>query len=238
MNDKTALHFAALDWITPQAEQIIARHARVSTANPHKKEFTNLLKYCIKHGHYSIFEQANASFEIITSRAISTQILRHRSLCFQEFSQRYSDPTDVLDALFKHAWQFDLRLQDTSNRQNSYDGLHPDIFNDFRARLGILYSECQSMYKELLEAGVAKECARNILPICTPTRLHANGTLRSWIFYVGLRGAHGTQAEHKQIALDIRKLLEKKVPTIAAALTSYVDELDPPNMGGWASNAL
>lgn len=238
MSDKTALHFAALDWITPDAEKVVARHARVSTAEPDRPEFKKLLAYCIKHGHYSVFEQANASFEIITSRAISAQIIRHRSLSFQEYSQRYSDPTDVLATLFKQSWQFDLRLQDTKNRQNSYDGLHPDILSDFRSRLGALYLQVQDIYQEMLAAGVAKECARNILPLCTPTRLHANGTLRSWIFYVGLRGAHGTQAEHRQIALDIRRLLEKEVPVICSALTQYVDEVNPANMDGWASNVL
>ena len=236
--DSTGLHYATLDWITPEAERIVAKHARVSTADPDRAEFQKLLKYCIRHGHYSVFEQANASFEIITSRAIAAQVLRHKSLCFQELSQRYSDPTDVLETLNKHSWRFSLRLQDPKNRQNSIDELHPDILSSFRARLGTLYGQAEGLYKEMLEAGVAKECARNILPICTATRLHANGSLRSWIFYVGLRGAHGTQAEHKLIAQDIRKRLEIELPTITKALTEYVDEVRPPNMDGWASRDL
>jgi len=238
VSDSTGLHYASLDWLTPDAERVIARHARVSTANPDRAEFQKLIKYCIKEGHFSIFEQANASFEIVTSRAISTQILRHRSLSFQELSQRYSDPTDVLETLNKQSWRFSLRLQDPKNRQNSLDELHPDILNSFRVRLGTLYGQAEGLYKEMLAAGVAKECARNILPICTATRLHANGSLRSWIFYVGLRGAHGTQAEHKLIAQDIRKLLEAELPVITKALTKYVDEVRPPNMDGWASRDL
>lgn len=236
--DSTGLHYATLDWITPEAERVVAKHARVSTADPDRAEFEKLLKYCIRHGHYSVFEQANASFEIITSRAIAAQILRHKTLCFQELSQRYSDPTDVLETLNKHSWRFSLRLQDPKNRQNSIDGLHPDLLNSFRARLGTLYGQAEGLYKEMLEAGVAKECARNILPICTATRLHANGSLRTWIFYVGLRGAHGTQTEHKLIAQDIRKRLELELPTVTKALTEYVDEVRPPNMDGWASRDL
>jgi thymidylate synthase (FAD) len=236
--DSTGLHYATLDWVTPEAERVVAKHARVSTADPDRAEFQKLLKYCIRHGHYSVFEQANASFEIITSRAIAAQILRHKSLCFQELSQRYSDPTDVLEALNRHSWRFSLRLQDPKNRQNSLDELHPDILSSFRSRLGTLYGQAEGLYKEMLEAGVAKECARNILPICTATRLHANGSLRSWIFYVGLRGAHGTQAEHKWIAQDIRKRLEIELPAITKALTEYVDEVRPPNMDGWASRHL
>lgn len=238
MTDSTGLHFATLDWITPDAERVVARHARVSTADPDREEFQKLLKYCIKHGHFSVFEQANASFEIITSRAIAAQILRHRSLSFQELSQRYSDPTDVLETLNRQSWRFSLRLQDPKNRQNSIDELDPDLLDSFRVRLGTLYGQTQDLYKELLEAGVAKECARNILPICTATRLHANGSLRSWIFYVGLRGAHGTQAEHKIIAMDIRKLLEQELPVITQALTEYVEEVRPPNMDGWLASVL
>lgn len=238
MTDSTGLHFATLDWITPDAERVVARHARVSTTDPDREEFQKLLKYCIKHGHFSVFEQANASFEIITSRAIAAQILRHRSLSFQELSQRYSDPTDVLETLNRQSWRFSLRLQDPKNRQNSVDELHPDILNSFRIRLGTLYGQAQGLYKEMLDAGVAKECARNILPICTATRLHANGSLRSWIFYVGLRGAHGTQTEHKIIAMDIRKLLEQELPVITQALIEYVEEVRPPNMDGWLASAL
>lgn len=238
MSDSTGLHYASLDWLTPDAERVIARHARVSTANPDRAEFQKLIKYCIKEGHFSIFEQANASFEIVTSRAISTQILRHRSLSFQELSQRYSDPTDVLETLNKQSWRFSLRLQDPKNRQNSLDELHPDILNSFRVRLGTLYGQAEGLYKEMLAAGVAKECARNILPICTATRLHANGSLRSWIFYVGLRGAHGTQTEHKLIALDIRRILAQELPVITQAVVEYVEEVRPPNMDGWLAAAL
>lgn len=238
MGDLTFLHTAFLDWVTPDAEQIIARHARVSTKNPDRGEFKQLIKYCINHGHWSVFEQVNASYNILTSRSISAQIIRHRSFSFQELSQRYTDPTDTLDTITNTAWRFDLRKQDTKNRQNSTDDLDTAVINHFHSRLGSLYHDILDLYKEMLDAGVAKECARNILPMCTPTRLHVNGTLRSWIHYVGLRGAHGTQQEHREIVKQIRHSLEQIIPCVTEAITRYVDEVKPPNMDGWASSVL
>lgn len=238
MSDWTLLHNAVLDWITPDAEQVVARHARVSTKDPDRAEFIKLIKYCIKSGHWSVFEQVNASFQILTSRSISAQIIRHRSFSFQELSQRYADPTDVLDKATETAWRFALRRQDIKNRQNSTDDLDPAVISDFRVRLGAIYRDILNLYQDMLDADVAKECARNILPMCTPTRLHANGTLRSWIHYVGLRGAHGTQKEHQQIVKQIRASLERAVPNLTAALTEYVDDAKPSNMDGWASDVL
>lgn len=215
------LHQASLDWITPDAERVVARHARVSTKDPDKEEYCKLVKYCIKNGHWSVFEQACASFEILTTRAISPQILRHRSFCFQETSQRYCDPLDILEILQDECIEFELRAQDKSNRQNSIvykEEVFDLIESQFRQRISAIFSDVQDLYEDMLLAGVAKECARNILPMCTPTRLHMMGNLRSWIFYVGLRGAAGTQKEHREIALSIKNHLLTLVPDISAAV--------------------
>lgn len=238
MSDLTLLHNATLDWVTPDVEQVIARHARVSTKDPYRAEFKNLIKYCIKHGHWSVFEQVNFSYNILTSRGISAQIIRHRSFSFQELSQRYANPGETLDKATETAWRFDLRRQDLKNRQNSINDLDPSVVANFRSRISVLYKDTLEIYNEMLKAGVAKECARNILPMCIPTRLHVNGTLRSWIHYVGLRGAHGTQEEHRQIVKQVKRSLELNVPSVTEALTTYVDEVRPENMDGWASNVL
>jgi len=207
-----------LDWITPEAELVVARHARVSTKKPDRHEYLKLLTYCIEHGHWSVLEQASASFEIVTSRDISAQIIRHRSFHFQEFSQRYSDPTDVLGEFETDCWDFELRDQDLKNRQNSVAPTDAVKVRVFKERLKILYSDIRNTYKDMLEAGIAKECARRILPMCSPTRLHMQGTLRDWIFYVGLRAAPGTQKEHQVIAKEIGRRLGEEVPTIISAV--------------------
>lgn len=222
------LHTTELDWITGDAEKVIARHARVSTRDPDREEYEKLLTYCIKHGHWSVLEQASASFEISTTRAISPQILRHRSFVFQELSQRYCAPSDTLDVGEK-PFQFELRFQAQKNRQSSVDRLPVYMCESFWERLEIVDSQIQGLYNEMLVAGVARECARNILPLYTPTRMHMSGTIRSFIHYVGLRGKDDTQAEHRQIARSIGYQLQREVPTVIKA----VKDSEDPSLKGW-----
>ena len=222
------LHTAELDWITSDAEKVIAKHARVSTKNPDREEYEKLLSYCIKHAHWSILEQASASFEISTTRAISPQILRHRSFVFQELSQRYCAPSETLDVEEK-PFQFELRFQAQKNRQSSVDRLPIYMCESFWDRLEIVDSQIQGLYNEMLEAGVARECARNVLPLYTPTRLHMSGTIRSFVHYVGLRGKKDTQKEHRDIALSIGYRLVKELPTVAQALKSSNES----SLEGW-----
>jgi len=214
----TDLHFVSLDWITPHAEAVVAEHARVSTKEPKREEYKKLLKYCIKHGHWSVYEQVCASFSIYTSRAISAQIMRHRSFHYQELSQRYSDPTDVLSQLSDKCWDFDLRAQDTLNRQNSLPYPNEDVKEEIKQEIREVYNSVEALYDRMLQLGFAKECARNILPMCSPTRLHMQGTLRDWIFYVGLRARPDTQAEHRVIAKQIGENLADYVPVIHEAI--------------------
>jgi thymidylate synthase (FAD) len=216
--DESLLHKVELSWITPYAESVVAKHARVSTKDPDRDEYTRLLEYCIKHGHWSVFEQVCASFEIITTRAISPQILRHRSFTFQETSQRYCDPLDVLEQIVPDCSAFELRSQDLKNRQNSFQFGDDSTEKLFRKRIEELFESSQELYDDMLSANVAKECARNVLLMCSPTRLHMTGTLRSWIFYVGLRGNIGTQQEHRQIALGIGDYLADLLPVISTAV--------------------
>lgn len=222
------LHTADLDWITPDAEKVIARHARVSTKDPDREEYEKLLAYCIKHGHWSVFEQASASFEISTTRAISPQVLRHRSFVFQELSQRYCAPSETLE-LDEKPFQFELRFQASKNRQSSVDRLPVYMCESFWERLEIIDSQIQGLYNEMLSAGVARECARNILPLYTPTRMHMSGTIRSFIHYVGLRGQDDTQAEHRQIARSIGYRLGRELPTVIRAVKEAAD----PSLKGW-----
>jgi len=222
------LHSAQLDWITPEAEKVIARHARVSTKNPDRDEYAKLLGYCIKHGHWSVLEQASASFEILTTRAISPQILRHRSCAFQELSQRYCAPGETLEVQDK-PFQFELRFQAEKNRQSSVDRLPVYLCESFWERLEGLDKEIQALYNSMLEAGVARECARNVLPLYTPTRLHMSGTIRSFVHYVGLRGKEDTQKEHRDIALSIGCRLVKELPIVVQALK----DSDESSLEGW-----
>jgi len=212
------VHKVTLDWVTPDAERVVARHARVSTLSPDRVEFTKLLRYCVKEGHWSVFQQVSVSFEIITTRAISPQILRHSSLSFQETSQRYCDPLTILEDAEEVCWDFDLRRQDTKNRQNSTDDLDIEIAAKYKQRISDAYWLLKNLYKDMLADGVAKECARNILPLCTPTRLHMAGNLRSFIHYVGVRASHETQKEHRLIAIQIGKILSDVFPMITEAL--------------------
>lgn len=200
--------------ITPNAEELIAYCARVSNPkNQDNQNIDKLLGYCIKHQHWSIFEMANMVLEINTTRAISPQILRHRSFTFQEFSQRYADVTSLAYAEPPH-----LRRQDHKNRQRSIDDLDPKDMMVFYRRINRLYAETEDLYREMVSSGVAKECARGVLPLNTPTRLYMNGTVRSWIHYIDLRCSNGTQYEHQQIALEAKKIFVDQLPVIASAL--------------------
>ncbi len=211
----TKNEFVKLISVTPNAERHIAYCARVSNPkNQSNNSFEGLLKYCIQNQHWSIFEHAFLTVEINTSLAIATQILRHRSFTFQQFSQRYADSTELQLELPIP----ELRRQDTKNRQNSTDDLPADVSISFQTRIENHFKEAILLYQGMLDAGVAKESARFVLPQATQTRLYMSGSLRSWIHYINLRSAHGTQAEHKKIAELCKCIFVDEFPTIAAAL--------------------
>jgi thymidylate synthase (FAD) len=200
---------------TPDAEKHIAYCARVSNPkNQENNNFEGLLKYCIKNQHWSIFEHAFLTVEINTSLAIATQILRHRSFTFQQFSQRYADSTELQLELPTP----DLRRQDTKNRQNSTDDLDYNVKVNLQERIQKHFERSLSLYNEMLEKGVAKECARFVLPQATQTRLYMSGSIRSWMHYIDLRSAHGTQKEHMEVAEAIRCIFTCQFPTISSAL--------------------
>jgi thymidylate synthase (FAD) len=201
--------------VTPDAEQTMAFIARVSNpANQDSENYAGLLRYCIKHNHWSVFEQSSMSLEIETNRGIAAQILRHRSFTFQEFSQRYADTNLITENIPIP----DLRKQDTKNRQNSTDDLGDYVKLKFQAEIAELFKHSNNLYKRMLEAGVAKECARFVLPLATPTRIYMTGSCRSWIHYITLRSANGTQKEHMDIALECKKVFSEQFPTVAEAL--------------------
>ena len=208
------MHNANLIWVTPDSEQLIGKIARVSNPNNEDNpEVEKLIKYLIKHKHWSPFEMASMCVEIHTTRAVSAQILRHRSFTFQEFSQRYAIPTDTFATVLP-----ELRRQDTKNRQNSIDDLPTETQEYYEQRIDKHFREGVDLYESLLHSGVAKECARAVLPLNTATRLYMSGTIRSWLHYVDLRGDNGTQLEHMQIARSIGEILDDEVPTIARAM--------------------
>lgn len=227
------LHKVKLDWITDNPERVLAKHARVSTKNPDREEYIKLLTHCIHEGHVSVFEQVCASFEIYTSRSISPQILRHRSFSFQEASQRYCNPLDVLAELSDMAPEFELRAQDSKNRQNSIEYENELIEEEFRDRIRHAYALCSKLYTDMVESGVARECARNILPLCVPTRLHMQGTLRSWLFFVGVRSAPGTQKEHKHISNQIGQRLQALLPSVIEAVIEASKNDASLGLRGW-----
>jgi len=199
---------------TPDAEKTIAYVARVSNPNNQDNEnYAGLLKYCIKHQHWSIFEQASMTLEIETTRGIAAQILRHRSFTFQEFSQRYAESTSLGDIELP-----ELRRQDTKNRQNSTDDLDPEMVEKFNRQMITLFSSSKALYESMLKQGVAKECARFVLPLATPTRIYMTGSIRSWIHYINLRSANGTQKEHMLIAEECKKIFIEQYPTVSEAL--------------------
>ena len=200
--------------VTPDAEQLMAYVARVSNpSNQDNEKYAGLLKYCIKHNHWSVFEQSSMTLEIETTRAIAAQILRHRSFTYQEFSQRYAASTALGDIPLP-----ELRRQDTKNRQNSIDDLDEFTVQTLQLQMTTLFSSATALYNQMLEDGVAKECARMVLPLCTPTRIYMTGSCRSWIHYINLRSAHGTQKEHMVIAEACRKVFTEQFPIVAEAL--------------------
>ena len=200
--------------ITPDAEKTMAYIARVSNpSNQGNDNFSGLLRYCIKHEHWSVFEQSFMTLEIETTRGLAAQILRHRSFTFQEFSQRYAD-SNLLGEIDLP----ELRRQDVKNRQNSINDLDPAITDKLQKQMITLFSSSLSLYNQMLESGVAKECARFVLPLATPTRLYMTGSCRSWIHYINLRSAHGTQKEHMDIANACKGLFIENYPVVSEAL--------------------
>ena len=201
--------------VTPKAEETMGYVARVSNPkNQDNPKVAGLLGYCIKHGHWSVFEQAHMTLEIETTRGLAEQILRHRSFTYQEFSQRYADSSMLGEVIPLP----ELRRQDDKNRQNSIDDLDPFVVQDFDLKMQRHFVDGMKLYKEMLDAGVAKECARFVLPLATPTKLYMTGSVRSWIHYINLRSAHGTQKEHMDIAEMCRDIFKKELPIVSNAL--------------------
>jgi len=208
-------HTATLVHITPNAEELISYMARVSNPfNQNNNETApRLIRYLIEHQHWSPFEMVNMCVSIETTRSIAAQILRHRSFSFQEFSQRYAQVTE-------QAQVPELRRQDTKNRQNSIDDLHRSSKEFFERKIEHLYAECYDVYQQLLDAGIAKECAREVLPMAAPTKLYMNGSIRSWLHYCNLRTSNGTQKEHAQIAAQVQDILYQHLPNVSEAMWS------------------
>ena len=201
--------------VTPDAEKTMGYVARVS--NPNNQEnpkVAGLLKYCIKHNHWSVFEQAHMTLEIETTRAIAAQILRHRSFTYQEFSQRYADSSLLADQIPL----FELRRQDDKNRQNSIDDVDPFTKQSFEILIQKHFAEAMDLYQQMLAKGIAKECSRFVLPLAIPTKIYMTGSVRSWIHYIELRSANGTQKEHMDIALDAKRVFAEQFPICAEAL--------------------
>jgi len=201
--------------VTPEAEKTMGYVARVS--NPNNQEnpkVAGLLKYCIKHQHWSVFEQAHMTLEIETTRGIAAQVLRHRSFTFQEFSQRYADSSMLATTIP----MFDLRRQDDKNRQNSIDDVDDFTKQELEIAVKRFFTESMDLYQQMLRVGIAKECARFVLPLATPTKIYMTGSVRSWIHYIDLRSAHGTQKEHMDIANDAKRVFCEQFPICAEAL--------------------
>jgi len=201
--------------VTPDAEKNIAYCARVSNPNNQDNDnYAKLLKYCIDHKHWSIFEMAFLTLEINTTRGLAAQILRHRSFTFQEFSQRYADT----GLLAEEIPVFELRRQDNKNRQNSIDDIEQETIVKWNTQIREHFSKAKAIYDGMIKDGVAKECARFVLPLATPTRLYMSGSLRSWITYIALREKHGTQKEHITIAKKCKQIFIEQFPIIGASL--------------------
>ena len=199
---------------TPNAEKSMAYIARVSNPkNQDNDDFTKLIGYCIKNEHWSVFEQAYMTLQIETTRGIAAQILRHRSFTFQEFSQRYADSMQLGEIPIP-----ELRRQDNKNRQNSISDLPKEIINTFNKNIKHQFVQNKELYEEMLEAGIAKECARFVLQLATPTRIYMTGSCRSWIHYINLRTGHGTQKEHMEIAQECKNIFSKEYPVVSSAL--------------------
>ena len=201
--------------VTPDAEKNMAYVARVS--NPNNQEnpnYAKLLGYCIKHNHWSVFEQSFMTLEIETTRGLAAQILRHRSFTYQEFSQRYADSSLLSETIPLP----ELRRQDTKNRQNSIDDIDPFVKQKYEMLMQNHFKDAMELYQTMLDEGIAKECARFVLPLATPTRLYMSGSCRSWIHYIQLRSANGTQKEHMEIAEACKQIFAEQFPTVAEAL--------------------
>jgi len=201
---------AKLVWISPEAEKHIAYCARVSSSDQNNPEYARLIAYCIKHNHWSILEQANMCIEINTSRAISAQILRHRSFNFQEFSQRY--------ASVQSCETYEARRQDDKNRQNSISDMSSEDQKWFEEQQKVVQENSERIYEEALAKGIAKEQARFLLPMASSTKMYMNGTIRSWVHYIQVRTDPTTQKEHRDIAEKIKEIFIEELPIIAEAL--------------------
>ena len=200
--------------LTPNAEKTMAYIARVSNPkNQDNNDYSRLLSYCIKNEHWSVFEQSFMTLQIETNRGIAAQILRHRSFTFQEFSQRYADSSQLGDIPLP-----ELRRQDFKNRQNSIADLPDELKKRFNTKIALHFKDASDLYEELLEEGIAKECARFVLPLATPTRIYMSGSCRSWIHYIHLRSANGTQEEHKNIALSCKSIFKQSFPIVSKSL--------------------
>ena len=200
--------------LTPNAEKTMAYIARVSNPkNQNNDDYAKLLSYCIKHEHWSVFEQSFMTLQIETNRGIAAQILRHRSFTFQEFSQRYADSSQLGNIPLP-----ELRRQDFKNRQNSIADLPEELKKRFNKKIMEHFKEASKLYEDLLSEGIAKECARFVLPLATPTKIYMSGSCRSWIHYINLRSAHGTQEEHKIIALNCKSIFKKNFPIVSQSL--------------------
>jgi len=209
------INTATLISVTPDAEKHMAYCARVSNPNNQENEkFSGLLKYCVKHQHWSIFEQAFMTLEMSTSRGIAAQVLRHRSFTYQEFSQRYANSTLLGEKIPLP----ELRRQDEKNRQNSIDDLDPFLVQTLDLQMQTLFDSCMALYQQMIDRGVAKECARFVLPLATPTKIYMTGSVRSWIHYIDLRSANGTQKEHMDLALSAKKIFIEQFPAVAEAM--------------------
>ncbi len=208
------MHDVQLLSLTPDAEKTMAYIARVSNPkNQDNEDFSRLLSYCIKNEHWSVFEQSFMTLQIETNRGIAAQILRHRSFTFQEFSQRYADSSQLGKIPIP-----ELRRQDIKNRQNSISDLPVEVKNKYINKIEDHFKNASKLYEEMLNDGIAKECSRFILPLATPTRIYMTGSCRSWIHYIKLRSANGTQEEHKQIALNCRKIFKENFPIVSKAM--------------------
>ncbi len=202
--------------VTPEAEKTMGYVARVSNPNNQDNpKVAGLLKYCIKHNHWSVFEQAHMTVEIETTRGLAAQILRHRSFTYQEFSQRYADSSMLADKIPLPA----LRRQDDKNRQNSIDDVDPFVNQNFQIKMDKHFADGMKLYQEMLDQGIAKECARFVLPLAVPTKIYMTGSVRSWIHYINLRSANGTQKEHMDIANDAKRVFCEQFPICAEALS-------------------
>ena len=207
------IHSASLVHATEDGDKLIAYMARVSNPANQDKPSPKLIKYLIKHKHWSPFEMVNMCVEINTTRSIAAQILRHRSFSFQEFSQRYSNVEDLGEPNIP-----ELRRQDKTNRQNSIDDLNPDDIDIWNMMIKRQFTESTALYETMLKNGIAKECARDVLPLASQTRLYMNGTLRSWIHYINLRTDESTQKEHRSIASFCKQTFKRNFPLTFEAI--------------------